>query len=242
MTHPKVCVIGAMDEEIREFLSHGKILKTVERKTFCVHEVSLFDFSVIVVKCGIGKVFAALITQYVLGEYGPAAVISTGVAGALSAKLRIGDVVVSEDCGQHDMDATALGFERGRIPYTDFRFFKADRELIRFALSADLESKDHKVVSGRILTGDQFMTGVRGESHRFLTEELGGDAIDMESAAIAQVCCVNETPFVSVRTISDYADSQAHLDFNQFLPLIAHNSFRIVKRILEGHASLWQRP
>ncbi len=144
----------------------------------------------------------------------------------------IGDVVVSADCVQHDMDARALGFERGRIPYTDSKFFKADEGLAAMALSARLESRENKVVAGRILTGDQFISGIRGESHDFLTTELGGDAIDMESAAIAQVCSVNETPFVSVRTISDYADSTAHVDFNTFLPIVASNSFQIVKQIL----------
>jgi adenosylhomocysteine nucleosidase len=231
MSHP-VCIIGAMDEEISEFLAHGIISRKSQRKCFCVYEASLFDYPVIIIKCGVGKVFASLITQYAIGEYQPSAVISTGVAGSLSEKLSIGDVVVSSDCVHHDMDARALGFERGRIPYTEARFFAADKNLAKSALSADLESRDHKIVSGRILTGDQFISGVRGENHRYLTEELKGMAVDMETAAIGQVCFVNEIPFVSVRTISDNADHEAHIDFNKFLPIVASNSFHIVKHVL----------
>ena len=232
MSHPGICIIGAMDEEISGFLSQSRISKTIQRKSFLIHEAVLFGFPVTIVKCGVGKVFASLITQHILDAYHPSAVISTGVAGSLSADLRIGDVVVSRDCAHHDMDAMALGFERGRIPYTDLRFLAADENLCRLALSASLDPSGNKIVSGRILTGDQFISGVRGERHRFLTEELEGDAIDMESAAIAQVCFVNETPFVSIRTISDYADGSAHVDFNEFLPIVAGNSFKIVGHIL----------
>src|SRR4051812_27147258 len=103
------CIIGAMEEEVAQFLVHARISRTVQRGSFSVHEGSLFDSPVFIVKCGVGKVFASMITQYVIGEYHPSAVISTGVAGSLSESLRIGDVVVSADCVHHDMDARALG-------------------------------------------------------------------------------------------------------------------------------------
>ena len=233
MNRPAICIIGAMDEEIQEFLSHAQVSKTIEWNIFRIYEANLLDVPVVVIQCGVGKVFASLISQHLIDEYHPSAVISTGVAGALSKKLHIGDVVVSRDCIQHDMDARALGFERGRIPYTDLQFFKADEKLAEWALSADLES-DHKIVSGRILSGDQFISGDRETSHGHLTGELEGDAVDMESAAIAHVCAVNEIPFVSIRTISDYADGSAHIDFASFLPVIASNSFHIIKKMLPG--------
>ena len=234
MTVSRIGIIGAMDEEIQEFLSHAEVTKTVEWKIFRIHEANLFGVPVVVMKCGVGKVFASLITQHIIDAYHPSAILSTGVAGALSKNLAIGDVVVSRDCAQHDMDARALGFERGSIPYTDFRFFKADEALAKLAMSADLETRDHKIVSGRILTGDQFISGDRENSHGHLTGELAGDAVDMESAAIAQVCSIHETPFVSVRTISDYADHSAHIDFNAFLPVVASNSFHIIRKVLLG--------
>ena len=233
MTRARICVIGAMDEEIAEFLSHAKMLNIVERRSFRFHEASLFGVPVVVVKCGVGKVFAALIAQTLIDTYQPAAVISTGVAGALSKSLRIGDVVVGRDSAHHDMDARALGFMRGHIPYTDFRFFTTDEKFSQLALAARLDG-GHKIVHGRILSGDQFVSGDREATHGHLTGELSGDAVDMETAAIAQVCAVNETPFVSIRTISDHADGSAHIDFNTFLPVIASNSFHIIRKMLVG--------
>jgi adenosylhomocysteine nucleosidase len=230
----QVVIIGAMVEEVEEFLAHARVERVVDRGAFHVHEAELCGVSVAIIKCGVGKVFAAMISQHVIDTYHPSAVISTGVAGGLSPALAIGDVVVSRDCIHHDLDTSALGFPRGRIPYTDYRFFAADATLIRLAVSADLENRSHKAVEGRIVTGDQFIHGDRATTHAYLTEELEGDAVDMESAAIAQVCTVNKTPFVSVRTLSDLADGSADVDYVKFLPEVANNSFHIVKAILEG--------
>jgi adenosylhomocysteine nucleosidase len=221
-----------MEEEVAEFLARAAVTRTIERPHFKVHEAEMFGTPVVIVKCGVGKVFAALITQYLADRYDLAGVVSTGVAGGLSDALAIGDVVVSRDCIHHDMDVRALGFARGHIPFTDFRIFWGDETLLRKALSARLES-GHRVVAGRILTGDQFISGARHETHGHLTDELEGDAVDMESAAIAQVCFINGIPFVSVRTLSDKADGTAHVDFNAFLPEIVKNSFAVVRGILE---------
>ena len=198
-----------------------------------MHEGVLFGAPAAIVKCGVGKVFASLITQYLIDRYAPEAVISTGVAGGLSPRLSIGDVVASRDCIQHDMDVRALGFDRGHIPYSELRIFWGDEALLKRALHVKLES-GHKVSSGRILTGDQFISGERHETHGHLTAEMQGDAVDMESAAIAQVCFVNEVRFLSVRTISDKADGTAHVDFNAFLPEVVKNSFDVVRGILSA--------
>lgn len=131
------------------------------------------------------------------------------------------------------MDVRALGFARGHIPFSDLRLFIGDAALRDRALTTTLES-NHKVVAGRILTGDQFISGARHETHGHLTDELQGDAVDMESAAIAQVCHVNGVPFLSVRTLSDKADGTAHVDFNAFLPEVVRNSFAVVKTVLGG--------
>jgi adenosylhomocysteine nucleosidase len=227
----RTAIIGAMEEEVAEFLAHARVTRVVERPHFKVHEATLFGAPVVIVKCGVGKVFAALITQYLADHYPLSAVISTGVAGGLAANLSIGDVVVSRDCIHHDMDVRALGFVRGHIPFTDFRIFWGDEALLSRALAAKLES-GHRVAAGRILTGDQFISGARHETHGHLTEELEGDAVDMESAAIAQVCFINAVPFVSVRTLSDKADGTAHVDFNAFLPEIVRNSFAVVRSVI----------
>ena len=229
----RIAIIGAMEEEVAEFLAHATVTRRVERPHFTIHEADLLGTPVVIVKCGVGKVFAALITQYLADHYSLWAVISTGVAGGLATHLAIGDVVVSRDCIHHDMDVRALGFVRGHIPFTDFRIFWADDTLMKKALETKLES-GHKVAAGRILTGDQFISGARHETHGHLTEELEGDAVDMESAAIAQVCFINGIPFLSVRTLSDKADGTAHVDFNAFLPEIVRNSFAVVREVLKS--------
>jgi 5'-methylthioadenosine/S-adenosylhomocysteine nucleosidase len=184
----------------------------------------------ILVKSGIGKVFSALVSQHLIDAYSPSAMIFTGVAGALNPAYEIGDVVVSRDCIQHDVDGLALGFSRGNILYTDLKVFAADAALAAAALSATADG--HKIHSGRILTGDQFMTRDEINHHRYLMDELHGDAVEMEGGAMAQVCAVNGLPYVVVRTISDRADGDAVHDFNRFLPVVARNSYAIVRHIL----------
>jgi 5'-methylthioadenosine/S-adenosylhomocysteine nucleosidase len=142
-----------MEEEVAEFLAHAEDVRESGSGAFRVHLAALSGVPAVIVKCGVGKVFAAMIAQHIIDRYSPEALISTGVAGGLSPALSIGDVVVSRDCAHHDMDARALGFALGHIPYSDLRFFEADAALTARALSVRLAS-GHKVVAGRILTGD----------------------------------------------------------------------------------------
>jgi 5'-methylthioadenosine/S-adenosylhomocysteine nucleosidase len=231
----RVAILGAMDAEIHEFLDHSEHLEIIRWRDFEFYRVRLEGKMCILVKCGVGKVFSAMVSQHIIDTYMPSAFIFTGVAGALNPAYDIGDVVVSRDCIQHDVDGGALGFERGHIIYTDLKTFAADTELATAALSAKADG--HKIHSGRILTGDQFMSRDEINHHRYLMDELGGDAVEMEGGAMAQVCAVNGLPFVIVRTISDRADGDAVHDFSRFLPVIAKNSYTIVRHILASPAS-----
>ncbi len=228
-------IIGAMDAEIGEYLRHIEDQDVRRWHDFTFYEGTLHKTPVVVVKSGIGKVFASMITQHLIDFYTPAHVLFTGVAGALNPDYGIGDVVISRDCVQHDMEVSALGFERGRIPYTDYKIFKADPKLAELAKQADV---DHPIHSGRILTGDQFFTRKKLHESAYLTEELNGDAIEMEGAAVGQVCSLNKVPFLIVRTISDKADEEASVNFNEFLPVVARNSYSIVDHILSKAGQL----
>jgi 5'-methylthioadenosine/S-adenosylhomocysteine nucleosidase len=223
-------IMGAMAEEIAEFLAHAELVDRAEWRGFAFYRIRMQGRDAVLVKSGIGKVFSALVSQHLIDLYAPSALIFTGVAGSLNPAYEIGDVVISRDCIQHDVDGRALGFARGNLLYTDLKIFTADPALAAAALSATAEG--HKIHSGRILTGDQFMTRDEINHHRYLMDELHGDAVEMEGGAMAQVCAVNDVPFVVVRTISDKADGDAVHDFNRFLPVIARNSFAIVKQIL----------
>ncbi len=219
-----------MDAEIAQYLKNSEPKRTTDWNGITFHEAGLFGKSTVIVKSGVGKVFAAMVCERLIDIYGPVAVVFTGVAGALNSELDIGDVVLSKTCIQHDVDVQALGFMRGTIPYTELREFKADEKLLEIAQCTKLGSK--KIIAGRILTGDQFITKKEMNEHKYLTDELHGDAIEMEGGSIAQVCTLNKIPFIIVRTVSDRADGTAASDFNKFLPVVARNSFDVVRNLL----------
>jgi 5'-methylthioadenosine/S-adenosylhomocysteine nucleosidase len=219
-----------MDAEIEEFLAHAEVLGRDDWRGIAFHRIRLEGKEAVLAKSGIGKVFSALVSQHLIDAYSPSRLIFTGVAGALNPAYDIGDVVVSRDCAQHDVDGRALGFARGHLLYTDLKFFAAEDALARLALAAP--AVGHRLHHGRILTGDQFMTRDAINHHRYLMDELQGDAVEMEGAAMAQVCAVNQVPFLVVRTISDRADGDAVHDFGRFLPVVARNSFAIVRHVL----------
>jgi len=225
-----VAIIGAMDAEIDQYLKHFKVSSEVVWNYFTFRLAKLGDKNAVIVKSGVGKVFAAMICERLIDEFDPRAVIFTGVAGSLNKKLDIGDVVVSKDCIQHDVDAQALGFMRGAIPYTENRVFRADDKLRKSALGTKLRM--NKIIEGRILTGDQFITKHEMKDHKYLIDELKGDAIEMEGGAVAQVCTLNKVPFLIVRTVSDRADGTAVEDFNKFMPVVARNSYKVVRTVL----------
>ncbi len=226
----KIGIIGAMDEEIVMYTERLAERKEVIHKTLTFYTGKLQGKEVVVVKSGVGKVFAAMICQQLIDKFGVGMILFTGVGGSLNPQLEIGDVVVSVDSVHHDFNAVSLGFPRGNISYTAYRFFKADEKLAALALEAKL--KKNKIIPGRILTGDQFLTHNEKQEHRYLTEELKGDCVEMEGAAIAQVCVLNEIPHLIVRTVSDKADGTAVEDYNKFFPVVANNSFRIVEFVV----------
>lgn len=227
----KIGIIGAMDEEISVCFDHLQDKKETILKTFTFYEGTLHGLNVVLVKSGVGKVFAAMVCQILIDKFDVDTVLFTGVGGSLNKDLEIGDVVVGIDAVQHDFDATPLGFKRGQISYTDYRFFNAEKKLLDLALQAKLEK--NKIIKGRILTGDQFFTQRDKEESKYL-EELEGDCIEMEGAAVAQVCVVNEIPHLIIRTVSDKADGTAVEDYNSFKDVVAVNSFKIVETVLRG--------
>jgi 5'-methylthioadenosine/S-adenosylhomocysteine nucleosidase len=223
-------IIGAMDQEIAECLRHGILLGEDKWAGFTIHHLRLCGRRCVLVRCGVGKVFAAFVCQHLIDTYRPSQVVFTGVAGSLNPDLDIGDVVVGRDLLQHDVDGRALGFALGQLIYTDRIAFPADPELLRKAMAATLGGS--RLHSGRILTGDQFMTRADIEKHGHLAGELAGDVVEMEGAALAQVCSFNGIPCLVVRTVTDKADGGAVGDFNAFLPIVAKNSFSVLHSVL----------
>jgi len=231
MMQNPIAIIGAMQAEIDEILKYLENKKKTKWKEFVFYEGKLFDKEVVLVKSGVGKVFAALATQKLIDTHSPSVIIFTGVAGAINPKYEIGDIVVAEDCVQHDMDASEFGYKRGEIPYSNYRFFRTEEKLKKVALNAKIF---HTVHQGRILTGDQFLSQKDLIKFEYLRKELEGDAVEMEGAAVAQVATVNEIPFLIIRTISDKADQEASLDYTKFFKEVGRNSLGMIEHILKN--------
>ncbi|OGG28142.1 hypothetical protein A3A64_03145 [Candidatus Gottesmanbacteria bacterium RIFCSPLOWO2_01_FULL_48_11] len=236
MASTPILLLTAIPEEFIAIEKHLKISKrTLLWHQFSCIEGTLFGKKVVATITGLGKVSAAITSQQLISAYHPQAIILTGAAGGLAPDLSVGDVVVSRDCLQHDVDIRTFGFPRGTLAITMeesmiWRILKADERLRKLALST--KGTKHRIREGRILTGDQFFTTAHRTDFQYLTDELNGDAIDMEGAAVAQVCYANKVPFVIIRTISDKANDTATQDFSKVKTTITHNSLAVIKSIL----------
>ena len=152
-------IIGAMEEEVISLRRKMELKEVHQIAGMEFYEGTMKDVQVIVVRCGIGKVNAAVCTQILIDRFNPTYIINTGVAGGLHPEVNIGDVVISSDTVEHDMDTTAFGDPKGVIPRMDNSFFEADNQLVELAKDAANEVlKEHKVWVGRIASGDQFVS------------------------------------------------------------------------------------
>lgn len=230
-----IVILGAMDTEIAEFLSAMEGRETSRWLGIEEHRGTLDGHPVLVSKTGVGKVMAAMRAQHFIDRVGPKALLFTGLAGSLKRDIRIGDTVLGRDLVQHDLEAQVLGSPRGQIPFSDIRFVEPDAQLL--AIASRYQPDEGRVHLGRICTGDQFITHRELASHAHLHEELDGDAVEMEGAAVALVCSLNRLPFLVARTISDMADGEAVADFEQILPRASHNSLALVRHMLAGLAA-----
>ena len=154
----KIGIIGAMELEVEELKSKMEVSQIVEKASMKFFEGTLNGKDVVIVQCGIGKVNAGMCVQILADLFGVDAVINTGVAGSLRAEINIGDIVVSKDACEHDMDVSPLGYEPGIIPQMKASFFEADRTLVETAMAVCREvNPDIEVYEGRVLSGDQFI-------------------------------------------------------------------------------------
>ncbi len=224
----KTGIIGALDEEVdslKEALT-GKKSITIAGMEFCEGRLDRTD--AVIVKCNAGKVNAAACTQILIDRFGVDRIINTGVAGSLDADIDIGDIVVSTEAIQHDLDVTALGFARGEIPYSDMSVFPANEEMRANAVEAvKAAAPETRVFEGRICSGDQFIAS--REQKDFIISSFGGLCCEMEGAAVAQVCSLNETPFVIIRAISDKADDSEEMSYVKFMRTAAERCAAITR-------------
>ena len=224
----RIGIIGAMEEEIALLKDKMEIEVIVKKASMEFYQGTLNGREIVVVRSGIGKVNAGLCAQILIDVFHVNRLINTGIAGSLKADIDIGDIVISSDALQHDMDARNFGYARGEIPRMDTVSFPADSDLISIAKTACEEANpDIKVFVGRIVTGDQFI------AERTVKNEIAswteGYCTEMEGAAIAQAAYLNKVPFVIVRAISDKADDSASMDYPTFEQQAILHSVKLIE-------------
>lgn len=228
----RVGIIGAMDEEIEIFKEDMDIEKITQLAGLDFHIGKLNKRDIVLVKCGIGKVNAAICTQILIGQLGARSIINTGVAGAIREDLDVLDVIISTEVQQHDFDVTGFGYNLGEIPRMETSIFKADRILIDRAYKAGKNLLENRqVLRGKIVSGDIFVSDLKLKKK--LQSKFQAYCTEMEGAAIGHTCFVNDIPFVVIRVMSDKADGSAHSNFNEFVLEAADYSKNIVINMLD---------
>ena len=228
----KIGIIVAMEEELESILD---IMDNIEEKeiyglTFKTGQIE--KNKIIVVKCGVGKVNAARVTQILIDTFNVKCVINVGAAGALNPFLNIGDIVIGEKLIQHDFDITAFDHDKGDIPGVG-DYIYSDSELIeKFENAANnLKEKDYKIKKGIIATGDIFCTDIEMKNKIF--SKFDADCVEMEGAAIAQVCYLDNIPFIVIRSISDSPNGNNEIDFDKFVELASKRCANILREFLK---------
>lgn len=225
----KAGIIGAMEEEVTLLRDKIDNRQTLNIAGCEIYTGTLNGVDVALLKSGIGKVSAAMGATLLLEHCRPDVVINTGSAGGLAPSLKVGDIVVSDEVRYHDADVTAFGYEYGQMAGCPAAF-KADEKLIA-AAQATIEQLNLHAVRGLVVSGDAFINGsvnLAKIRHNFPQ----AIAVEMEATAIGHVCHNFGVPFVVVRAISDVADQQSHLSFEEFLAVAAKQSSLMVETLL----------
>lgn len=227
----KYGIIGAMDVEVE--LLHQAMAASDPQVTLVAGmefwEGAIGGTPCVAVQCGVGMVNAAACTQALVGSFGVDAVINTGVGGSLDASIDIGDFVVADDAVNWVMDVCNLGYEPGQTPGMQLAF-PADQALseriVRAARTAGVG-----IHRGRIASGDRFVRDAAEKE--LIARTFGASCCEMEGAAIAQICFLNQVPFAVVRAISDKADGSDAVDYPVFEERAAKNCAAVICRLLE---------
>lgn len=227
-------IIGAMEVEVAALKQDMQDTKVIEKAGMKFYQGKLSDKNVVVVKSGIGKVNAGICTQILADIFQVDAVINTGVAGSLNNDIDICDIVISREAQQHDMDLTAIGYDKGIIPDMETSVFLADEKLMKLAKeSAEEIELNVNIFEGKVVSGDQFIGTSDAKTH--LRETFYGDCAEMEGAAIAHAASLNNIPFLIIRAISDKADGGAEMDYPTFEKKAAENSIKLMNKIIENY-------
>ncbi len=227
-------IIGAMDIEVSGMISEmtDRKTETISGNTYTCGTIHGKDC--VIVKCGIGKVNAAVAAQTMILRYAPKCIINTGIAGSTSLTTHIGHVVIAESVIQHDMDTTALGDKQGTIFFSDgsIDYIPCDKTLVTELEAACRAIGEDNFTVGTVATGDQFIVG--NERRYALNRQFHAIACEMEGGSIGQVCFLNKVPFAILRSISDsMSDEDDAVEYTTFSRCAAKKSIDILLAFLK---------
>lgn len=251
-------IMAALKEEVLELI---KVI--TQQNEGEIHRIGMRDFYVgklegqrcVVVLARVGKVAASATAVTLIREFGVNEIVFAGVAGGLAQQVKVGDVVIADRLVQHDMDGRPI-FPRYEIPLLGLTEFEtaqtlreelhsAARHFLRHELKQRVPAEvmmefgltEPQLHTGMIISGDQFI-GLHQDATRLKQEWQQACAAEMEGAAVAQICHEFGIPCAILRTISDRADANAHIEFSQFLVKVAsHYSSGIMRRFLSQRSS-----
>lgn len=221
-------IISATDTETRVLKESMTEFKEENVKDISFFKGKLYGRDIIFVQSGIGKVNAAITATLLIYKYNVDRIIFLGVAGSLSDKLEIGDIVIGTDVIQHDVDVSEFGYKIGQIPGIKEWALFSDEDMIEKTKKA--VSEKYRLFFGRILTGDQFISGKQEKIT--LGKDFEALCVDMESGAVAQVCRRFGVKFLIIRSISDSITDESVMEYKKFSELAANNSKDLLRQIL----------
>ena len=227
----KIGIIVALDEEREEIVN---LMNNIEVKQ--VYNLRFLQGTIegkecILIKCGVGKVNAARATQVMIDHFKVDYIINLGVAGSLNSLMDVGDVVIAKKVIQHDFDITAFGHSKGYITGVG-AFIESNPDLVEEFSSVleEVPEKSYKIKLGIVATGDIFCTESWMKDK--IRAKFNADVVDMECAAIAQVCYINKKPFIALRSISDTPNGENVKAYNNNIKLASKRCANVLKEFL----------
>lgn len=225
----KIAIMGAMPEEVAPILEKLGEYKTTEYANNKFYEATYKGVDLVIAYSKIGKVFSTLTASTMIQHFGADRLLFSGVAGAISETLKVGDLIVATKLAQHDLDITAFGHPFGYVPEGSV-YVQADAKMIE--MSKEVAKEMGKTVQeGIIATGDQFVANE--ERKNWIGNTFKADALEMEGASVAVVCNALNIPFFVLRAISDAADMDASFSFDEFLETSAVESAEFVMKMVD---------
>ena len=228
----KIGIITAMEEEFEEVekLMTEEEVKRIHNVDFYVGKIK--DKKCVLARCGVGKVHAARLTQIMIDNFKLDCIINVGTGGAINPRLKIGDLIVGRTVVQHDFDITAFGHSKGYITGIG-NYVKCDDTLLEKLKEAvnKMPERNYEIKLEIVATGDIFCT------EKYMKEKIrtkfDADIVDMECGAIAQVCYLEEMPFLVIRTVSDVPDGKNAKTFDENVRLASRRSANVLRELLK---------